>query len=62
MVRGQGEQKQVSRGGEIGAITGHGDHSALGVNTNGNDDTTALTATAADVGNDFLNRQPTALG
>ena len=62
MVCGQGEQKQVGRSGEIGAITGRGHHSGLGADTNGNDDATELTGIAADVGNDLLSRQPAAFG
>ena len=55
---GDGEQQLVDFGRKVGAITGRGNHTALGIDADGNDDAAAALRAAANLADDFPTRQP----
>ena len=53
MIRSQAEQELVNLRGKADATTGRGNDTALGIDTDRNDNTAAWPGTAVDVGNDL---------
>ena len=53
MIRSQAEQQLVDLRGKVDATTGRGNDTALGIDTDRNDNTAAWPGTAVDVGNDL---------
>jgi hypothetical protein len=53
VIRGEIEQKLISLGREPGAATGRGNHPALGLYPDGDDNSAAPGGTAVDVRNDL---------
>src|SRR5207253_6327287 len=58
VVRSHRNQELVDLGGKVGPTTRRGDQTALGVDTDGNDETPASLRPVANFGNDLLARQP----
>src|SRR3954469_4935283 len=54
VIRSDGKQQLVNLSRKVGAITGRSNHTAIGIDTDGNDNTAAWLHAAADVGNDLL--------
>ena len=50
MIGGHGEQQLVDFGRKVGAIAGRGNHTALGIDADGNDDAAAALRAAANLG------------
>ncbi len=53
MIRSEAKQKLVNLRGKVGATTGCGNNTTLGIDADGNDNTVTRLNVAADVGNDL---------
>ncbi len=62
VITSKAQQKLVNLRGKVDATTGRGNHTALGIDTDRNDNTVTRLDVAADIGNDFHSREPAALG
>ena len=62
VVRSQAKQQLVNLRGKVDATAGRGNHTALGIDTDRNDNTVTRLDVAANVGNDLHTREPAALG
>ena len=51
VIRSEGKQQLVNLGGKVGTFGDRSNHTALGIDTDGNDNTAAWLDAAADVGN-----------
>ena len=53
MIRSEAKQKLVNLRGKVDATTGCRNHTALGIDADGNDNTGTWLDAAADIGNDL---------
>src|SRR6266536_2467495 len=61
VIRGKAQKQMVNFRGKVGSIAGRGNQTALGIDTDRNDDTAAWLHAVADVRNDLRTREPAAL-